>query len=169
MSHLSILIPIYALSFSNNKTNEKPTKNQQISNIVPYLLTLHTYTVNTSHNTQPQHTAPATSKKHRNHDLRPPASSGFNFTGECDRRTSCDRYRSPQYGDAIFLMKRTVSFYFIDYYYRPLTGVHWDKRYVFLVNTCAFFGRCIESMRTDPSYPTIYFLPVPPSPHHVLA
>ena len=68
-----------------------------------------------------------------------------------------------------FLMKRTVSFYFIDYYYRPLTGVHWDKRYVFLVNTCAFFGRCIESMRTDPSYPTIYFLPVPPSPHHVLA
>jgi hypothetical protein len=66
-------------------------------------------------------------------------------------------------------MKRTVSFYFIDYYYRPLTGVHWDKRYVFLVNMCAFFGRCIESMRTDPSYPTIYFLPVPPSPHHVLA
>ena len=117
----------------------KPTKNQQISKIVPYLLTLHTYTVNTSHNTQPQHTAPATSKKHRNHDLRPPASSGFNFTGECDRRTSCDRYRSPQYGDAIFLMKRTVSFYFIDYYYRPLTGAHWDKRYVFLVNTCAFF------------------------------
>ncbi len=38
-----------------------------------------------------------------------------------------------------FLMKRTVSFYFIDYYYRPLTGAHWDKRYVFLVNTCAFF------------------------------
>jgi hypothetical protein len=37
-------------------------------------------------------------------------------------------------------MKRTVSFYFIDYYYRPLTGAHWDKRYVFLVNTCAFFG-----------------------------
>jgi hypothetical protein len=21
----------------------------------------------------------------------------------------------------------------------PLTGAHWDKRYVFLVNTCAFF------------------------------
>ena len=38
-----------------------------------------------------------------------------------------------------FYMKRTVSFYFIDYYYRPLTGAHWDKRYVFLVNTCAFF------------------------------
>jgi predicted NAD/FAD-binding protein len=38
-----------------------------------------------------------------------------------------------------FLMKRTVSFYFIDYYYNPLTGAHWDKRYVFLVNTCAFF------------------------------
>ena len=44
MSHLSILIPIYALLFSNNKTKEKLTKNQQISKIVPYLLlTLHTY------------------------------------------------------------------------------------------------------------------------------
>jgi hypothetical protein len=31
----------------------------------------------------------------------------------------------------IFVMKRTVSFYFIDYYYRPLTGAHWDKMYVF--------------------------------------
>jgi len=68
--------------------------------------------VNTSHNTQPQHTAPATSKKHWNHDLRLPASSGFNFTGECDRRTSCDRYRSPQYGDAIFFNETNCFFLF---------------------------------------------------------
>ncbi len=25
-----------------------------------------------------------------------------------------------------------------------------------------FFGRCIESTRTDPSYPPIYFSPMPP-------
>ena len=65
---------------NQQKTNEKPTKNnknQQISKIVLYLRNqyplvsmicivergtillsyLHTYTVNTSHNTQPQHTA----------------------------------------------------------------------------------------------------------------
>ena len=27
---------------------------------------------------------------------------------------------------------------------------------------CFFFGRCIESTRTDPSYPPIYFSPMPP-------
>ena len=41
----------------------------------------------------------------------PPAPSGFNFKGECDRRMSRDRARSPQHGDAIF--RRETNFFFI--------------------------------------------------------
>ena len=45
----------------------------------------------------------------------------------------------------------------------PLTGAHRDKRYVFLSEyLCFLFGRCVESTRTDASYPTMYFLPMPP-------
>ncbi len=128
--------------------------------------------VNTSYNTQPQHTAPATSKKHRHHDLpRPPASSGFNFTGECDRRTSCDRYRSSQYGDAIFLHETNCFFLFYWLYYSmPLTGAHWDKRYVFLVNTCAFFLAVASNQRAlTPAIRRYIFCRCRSSPHHVLA
>jgi len=52
-----------------------------------------------------------------------------------------------------------IELFFLFYwllFYRPLTGAPWDK------NTCAFFCRCIESTRTDPSYPPIYFSLVPP-------
>ena len=44
----------------------------------------------------------------------------------------------------------------------PLTGAHGDKRYVFLVNTCAFYSSIASNQTcTDPSYPPIYFLLMP--------
>jgi len=105
----SILIPIYALSFSNNKTNKKTTKNQQISKIVPYLLTLLTY------------------------------------------------------GKKFFL------FYWL-LFYRPLTGMHWDKRYVFLVNTCVFFlAVALNQCALTPGIRRHIFRQCRLSPHHVLA
>ena len=40
----------------------------------------------------------------------PPAPSGFNFRGKCDRRTSRDRSRSSRSGDAIFIDVTNKSF-----------------------------------------------------------
>jgi len=133
LSYLSILIPIYALSFSNNKTNEKPTKNQQISKIVPYLLTLHTYG-----KYFPQHLQlPKNTDTMISPARRLPAASILQVSVIAVRRAIDIDHRNTAM--QFFYMKRTVSFYFIDYYSMPLTGVHWDKWYVFLVNTCAFF------------------------------
>jgi hypothetical protein len=38
-----------------------------------------------------------------------PASSGSNFTGECNRHTSCDRSGSLQHGDVTFINKTNCS------------------------------------------------------------
>ena len=114
------------------------------------------------HHTLPQHRT--TSKIHQHHDLpRPPASSGSNLTGECDRRTSRDRYRSPQHGDAMFLSE--ANFFYILLTIIPYAGDRraWGQKVCFFSDyLCFLFGRCLESTRTDPSYPPIYFLPMPP-------
>ena len=108
---------------------------QRVLRYLPYI-----HTVNTSHNPQPQHTAPATSKKHWHHDLpRPPASSSFNLQVSAIAVRCAIDIDHRNIAMQFFYIKQTVSFYLIDYYSMPLTGAHWDKRYVFLVNTCAFF------------------------------
>jgi hypothetical protein len=62
----------------------------------------HTTTHNTQHTTH--------KKKHCYHGPpKPPASSGSNFTGECDRCTLHDQYQSPQYGDVTFINKTNCS------------------------------------------------------------
>jgi hypothetical protein len=49
--------------------------------------------------------------KHRHHGPHNlPASSGSNFTGECDRRTSRDRSQSSQSIDVTFINKTNKSF-----------------------------------------------------------
>jgi len=60
-----------------------------------------------------------------------------------------------------FYMKRTVSFYFIDYYSADRRALG-QKVCFFSEYLCFFLGRCIESTRTDPSYPPIYFSLVSP-------
>ena len=44
-----------------------------------------------------------TQKKRHHGPPNPPAPGSSNFTGECDRRMSCDRSRSLQSGDGTFI------------------------------------------------------------------
>ena len=98
----------------------------------------------------------------------PPAPSGFNFKGECDRRMSRDRYRSPQHGDAIFRCKTNFCFILLTIIlYAADRRARGQKVCFFSEYLCFLFGRCVESTRTDPSYPPIYFCPDPPSPRRV--
>jgi len=91
----------------------------------------------------------------------PPAPSGFNFKGECDRRMSRDRARSPQHGDAIFYLH-------LLFFCMPLTDAHEDKRYVFLVNTCAFYLAVASNQRAlTPAIRRYIFCRDPPSPRRV--
>jgi len=125
LSHLSILIPSYVLSFSNNKTNEKTTKNQQISKIVPYLLTLHTYG-----KYFPQHLQlPKNTDTMISPARRLPAASILQVSAIAVCRAIDINHCNTAM--QFFYMEQTVSFNFIDYYSMPLTGAHWDKRYVF--------------------------------------
>jgi len=114
LSHLSILIPICALSFSNNKTNEKLTKKQQISKIVPYLLlTLHTYGeyfpqhTTTTHRTVqlPKNTNAMISPAHRL-----PAASILQVSAIAVRRVIDIDHRNTAMH--FFYMKLTVSLFY---------------------------------------------------------
>ena len=93
----------------------------------------------------------------------PPAPSGFNFKGECDRRMSRDRYRSPQHGDAIFRCKTNFCFILLTIILYAADRRAQGQKVCFLSEyLCFLFVCCVESTRTDPSYPTMYFLPMPP-------
>ena len=74
-----------------------------------------------------------------------------------------DRSWSPQHGDAIF--RRETNFFFILFtiiLYAADRRAQGQKVCFFSEYLCFLFGRCVESTRTDPSYPTIYFLSMPP-------
>ena len=122
----------------------------------------------TTHN---HNTHRTTSKKHQHHDLpRPPASSGSNWTGECDCRTSRNWYRSPQHGNAFFYVKLTFPLFYLLLFCMPLTGAHGDKRYVFLVNTCAFYSSVASNQRAlTPAIRRYIICWCRSRPHHVLA
>lgn len=69
-----------------------------------------------------------------------------------------------------FYVKLTVSLFYCLLFYRPLTSVHWDKRYVFLLNTCAFFSAVASNQRALTLAIRRYiFCRCRLSPHHVLA
>ena len=119
--------------------------------------------LNTSHNTQPQHTAQLPKNTDTMISPRPPASSGFNFKGECDRRMSHDRPWSAQYGDAIFLRETNCFLILLSIIlYAADRRARGQKVCFFSEYLCFIFGRWVESTRTDPSYPLIHFLPMPP-------
>ncbi len=126
--------------FQNDKINEKPTKNQQISKIVPYLLTLHTYG-----KYFPQHTTTT----HRTCNFQKTPAPWSPPPAGVQRLQFYRWVRSPYIVRSISITAirwcnflREMNCFFLFYwllFYRPLTGAHWDRRYVFLVNTCAFF------------------------------
>jgi hypothetical protein len=69
-----------------------------------------------------------------------------------------------------FYVKLSNSLFYCLLFFRPLTGVHRDKRYVFLLNTCAFFPAVASNQRAlTPAIRRYIFRRCRPSPHHVLA
>ncbi len=57
-----------------------------------------------------QHTTHNINIEHHHHGPpKLPASSGTNFTGECNRRTLCNRSQSSQHGNVTFINKTNCS------------------------------------------------------------
>ncbi len=111
------------------------------------------------------HTQNSTQKnwKHRHHvPPKPLASSGSNFTGECNRCTSRNRYWSPQYGNVTFIDKTNCS---VILFTIILQATAWRARgqkvsfskLLFML----FLHNCIGTMHTNLSYPAIFYLLIP--------
>ncbi len=93
---------------------------------------------------------------------RSPASSGSNFLGECSCHMLRDRSQSALHGDAFFVyVQLTNSLFYLLLFYAPAQRARWLKVSFFIEYLPFFLFRFIESMRTDPSYMPIYFLPMP--------
>ena len=76
---------------------------------------------------------------------------------------SRDRSRSPQHGDAIFLRETNCFFILLTIILQAADRRAWGQKVCFFSEyLCFFFGRCVESTRTDHSYLPMYFLPMPP-------
>ena len=114
------------------------------------------------HNPPPQHTGKL--KKHWHHDRHdPPASSGSNFRGKCDRRTSRDQSRWFRCSDLIFI-NETKSFFILFTIILFASAQHargQEVSFLFYSIVLLLF-RWFDTTRTDPSYPAIPFFPRPP-------
>ena len=65
-------------------------------------------------------------------------------------------------------VKLTFSLFYLLLFCMPLTDAHGDKRYVFLVNTCAFYLAVVSNQRAmTPAIRQYIFYRDPPSPRRV--
>ena len=62
----------------------------------------------------------------------------FKLLGECDRPTLHGGSRSLQLGDAFFKVKLTHSLFYLQLFYRSLTGTLASKKVSFIVNYRVF-------------------------------
>jgi hypothetical protein len=69
-------------------------------------------TASCTHNNT-QHTTQINIKHHHHGPLKPPASRGSNFIGECNHRTLHNRSRSLQHGDVLFIDDTNFSFIYL--------------------------------------------------------
>jgi hypothetical protein len=98
-------------------------------------------------------------KHHHHGPPKPPASRGSNFTGECNCHMSHYQSRSLQHGDAFFIDDTNFSFFYFTIILIcsgsacSLTKGEFLKIYLVLFLCC-----CIETMHTNPSYPSIPYL-----------
>jgi len=69
---------------------------------------------------------------------RPPASSSFKLLGECNRSTLHGGTGSLQHGDSFFKVKLTPSLFYLQLFYRLLTGALASKKVSFIVNYRVF-------------------------------
>jgi hypothetical protein len=69
-----------------------------------------------------------------------------------------------------FYVKLTFPLFYWLLFCMPLTGAHGDKRYVFLVNTCAFYSSVASNQRAlTPAIRRYIIRWCRSRPHHVLA
>ncbi len=100
--------------------------------------------------------------KHWHHDLPClPASSGSNFWGECNCHTSRNQTQSAKQGDAIFLCVTNEFFILFNINLSAADRHARGLKICFFCEYLCFFCRCFETTRTDPSYPPIFFWPMP--------
>ncbi len=100
----------------------------------------------------------------------PPAPSGSNFTGECDRRTSRDRSRSSQSGDKIFIDETKKTFILFTTILCASAQRARGQKWVFEVMARAFFVAASSKRSVlTPATRRYSFCRDPSSPHCVLA
>ena len=111
------------------------------------------------------HTTPQVKKQQNSGTMalhNPPAPSGSNFTGECDRRKSCDRSGSLRSGDVIFIDETKKTFIlFTTILCASAQRARGQMVSFWSDGSCFFHRRFVKKMRTDPSYLPIFFLPRP--------
>ncbi len=118
------------------------------------------------HNVQ-AHTHNSTSCKkikHQHHGPhKPPAPSGSNFRGKCNRRTSHNGAPSLKHGNVLFIDCTNSSVILLTIPLNTLDQCTRGHKVSFgCDDSCFFCGSCIKTMRTDPCYLVIFFLPMSP-------
>jgi hypothetical protein len=102
--------------------------------------------------------------KHQHHGPhKPPAPSGSDFGGKCNRRTSHDGARSSKHGDVLFIDCTNSSVILLTILLITSDQRTRGHKVSFgCDDLCFFCGHCIETTRTDPCYLVIFFLPMSP-------
>ncbi len=88
-----------------------------------------------------------------------PASSGSNFTGECNCRTSRNRSQSLQHGNVTFIDKTNCSVILFTIILQAASWHTCGKKVSFICYySCFFVCNCIRTTRTNLNYPAIFYL-----------
>ena len=109
----------------------------------------------TTHNTTTKN-----SIKHCHHrPPKPPASNGFNFTGECDHHM-CIAIDHDYRNTAMYFILTTLTFPFLFNCYSMCSGsaCSLTKGEFLKLYLVMFLCHCIKTMCTNPSYPAIPYL-----------
>ncbi len=119
-------------------------------------------TASSTHNNT-QYATKKTYIKHHHHGLpKPPASSGSNFTSECNGRTSRNQYQSPQQGNVTFIDKTNCSVILFNSILQAVARRTCRQKVSFYkLLLVLFLCNCIGTTRTNLSYPAIFYLPIP--------
>ncbi len=91
--------------------------------------------------------------KHRHHGPpKPPASSGSNFTGECNCRTSRDWSQSLQHGDVLFIGDTNFSFIYLTIILCAVAQrAHWLKVSFYRYISCFFSAAASKRRALTPA------------------
>ncbi len=119
----------------------------------------------TNHHPHTIKTEPTTKKQKHNTMIpcHPLPSSGFKFEGKSNHHMLCDSPWLSQHGNIFFNGKIILFFILLTITLQADKRAHLQIKGKFLqLFYMLFLHRCIEAMRTNPSYPPIFFLATPP-------